>query len=66
MIRRAKFYDEDHIQEKHLTEQPREKRQQKLTRNISYHPAFQNVKEILKYLHILVTFDNTYPELVKA
>ena len=49
------------IQRKQLLEKEhREKKQLKLTLNISYYSVFQNVKEIVEDLHVLLTPDYSH------
>ena len=43
------------IQEIIFLRENRHKSEQKLTFNITYHPAFQNVRSIMEELHILLT-----------
>ena len=51
---RARLYSK----EEPLEREPREKKQQKLTMDITYYPVFLNMKEIFKDLNILLTLDN--------
>ena len=53
-VSRARSY----LREELLVKEPKEKKQQELTLNITHYPNFQNLKKILKNLHILLTPDN--------
>lgn len=53
-VLRARLYSK----EEPLEREPREKKQQKLTMDITYYPVFLNMKEIFKDLNILLTLDN--------
>ena len=53
-VSRARSY----LREELLVKEPKEKKQQELTLNITHYPKYQNLKEILKNLHILLTPDN--------
>ena len=60
MIKKELFQARSNPREELLEKEPREKKQQSLTLNITYYPVFQCVKKMLKNLHILLTPDNRH------
>ena len=57
MVRKQVLRAREHSRESLLKKVKSESNQNKLTINITYYPVFQNVRNILQELHILLTPD---------
>ena len=57
IVRKQFLRDREHSAESLLEKLKSESDQHKLTFNITYYPVFQNVRNILQELHILLTPD---------
>ena len=63
MVRQQVLRAREHSRESLLEKVKSESDQNKLTFNIIYYPVFQNVKNILQELHILLTPDQEHKKL---
>ena len=63
MVRKQVLRAREHSRESLLEKVKSESNQDKLTFNIKYYPAFQNVRNILQELHILLTPDKEHKKV---
>ena len=63
MVRKQVLWAREHSKESLVEKVKSESDQKKLTFNITYHPVFQNVRNILQELHILVTPDQEHKKV---
>ena len=63
MIRKQVLRAREHSRESLLEKVKSESNQRKLTFNITYYPVFQNVRNILQELHILLTPDQEHKKV---
>ena len=63
MVRKQVLRDREHSRESLLKNVRPESNQKKLTFNITYYPVFQNVRNILQELHILLTPDQEHKKV---
>ena len=60
MVRKQVIRTRQHSRESLIEKVKSEPNQKKLTFNISYYPVFQNIRNILEELHILLTPDQEH------
>ena len=60
MVRKQVIRTRQHSRESLIEKVKSEPNQKKLTFNISYYPVFQNIRNILDKLHILLTPDQEH------
>ena len=65
MVRKQVFRACEHSRESLLEKVKSESDQKKLTFNITYYPVFQNVRNILQELHILLTPDEEHKKILQ-
>ena len=63
MVRKQVLRAREHSRESLLEKVKSESNQRKLTFNITYYPVFQNVRNILQELHILLTPDQEHKKV---
>ena len=63
MVRKQVLWACEHSRESLLKKFESESDQKKLTFNIAYYPVFQNVRNILQELHILLTPDQEHKKV---
>ena len=63
MVRKQVLWGHEHSRESLLEKVKSESDQNKLTFNITYYAAFQNVRNILQELHILLTPDQEHTKV---
>ena len=63
MVRKQVLRAREHSRESLLEKVKSESNKKKLTFNITYHPVFQNVRNILQELHILLTPDQEHKKV---
>ena len=63
IVRKQVLQDREHSRESLLKNVKTESNQKKLTFNITYYPVFQNARNILQELHILVTTDQEHKKI---
>ena len=65
MVRKQVLPAREHSRESLLEKVKSESDQNRLTFNITYYPAFQNVRNILQELHILLTSDKEHKKILQ-
>ena len=63
LIRKQIFSAREHSRDDHLEEEKQQMSEKKLTFNITYYPAFQNVRSIMDELHILLTHNKEHKKV---
>ena len=65
MVRKQVLRTHEHSRESLLEKMKSESDQNKLTFNITYYPVFQNIRNLLQELHILLTLDQEHKKVFK-